>query len=272
MKNQIINNDLKIFTKKFNKFFKTKLGKDKNLLNKAMLYSINSGGKRFRPYLVYTFGKELNLSHNLIFNLAAIIEMLHNYSLVHDDLPAMDNDKFRRGKKTTHYKYNEYTAILAGCALLTKSYQILSSKAFRLSDKKKIKLIDTISKVSGEKGLLLGQYHDLSIQSPSISERIEVNKLKTARLMSYCCQAVAICAGENKNIENKFKKAGQYIGEIFQINDDFVDFPQMPKQDAEKLSEYKKILVNKIYQIFNVLELRRQKTFLLIDFLKDLKV
>ena len=88
----------------------------------------------------------------------------------------MDNDKFRRGKKTTHYKYNEYTAILAGCALLTKSYQILSSKAFRLSDKKKIKLIDTISKVSGEKGLLLGQYHDLSIQSPSISERIEINK------------------------------------------------------------------------------------------------
>ena len=272
MKNQIINNDLKIFTKKFNKFFKTKLGKDKNLLNKAILYSINSGGKRFRPYLVYTFGKELNLSHNLIFNLAAIIEMLHNYSLVHDDLPAMDNDKFRRGKKTTHYKYNEYTAILAGCALLTKSYQILSSKAFRLSDKKKIILIDTISKVSGEKGLLLGQYHDLSIQSPSINERIEVNKLKTARLMSYCCQAVAICAGKNKNIENNFKKAGQYIGEIFQINDDFEDFPRMSAKNKKFLENYKLKLSKKIFSTSKKINLKNKNTYLLIEFLLDLRV
>ena len=91
MKNQIINNDLKIFTKKFNKFFKTKLGKDKNLLNKAMLYSINSGGKRFRPSLLYTFGKELNLSHNLIFflseSLNALLERIW-YDLVNRAQPA----------------------------------------------------------------------------------------------------------------------------------------------------------------------------------------
>ena len=140
MKHQIINNDLKKFTIKFNKFLKKKLSKDKNLLNQAILYSINTGGKRFRPYLVYIFGKELNLSNSVIFNLASAIEMLHNYSLVHDDLPSMDNDQFRRGKKTTHYKFNEYTAILAGCALLTKSYQILSNNSFKISDKKKIKL------------------------------------------------------------------------------------------------------------------------------------
>ena len=113
MKHQIINNDLKKFTIKFNKFLKKKLSKDKNLLNQAILYSINTGGKRFRPYLVDIFGKELNLSNSVIFNLASAIEMLHNYSLVHDDLPSMDDDKFRRGKKTTHYKFNEYTAILA---------------------------------------------------------------------------------------------------------------------------------------------------------------
>ena len=100
MKHQIINNDLKKFTIKFNKFLKKKLSKDKNLLNQAILYSINTGGKRFRPYLVYIFGKELNLSNSVIFNLASAIEMLHNYSLVHDDLPSMDDDKFRRGKKT----------------------------------------------------------------------------------------------------------------------------------------------------------------------------
>ena len=105
MKHQIINNDLKKFTIKFNKFLKKKLSKDKNLLNQAILYSINTGGKRFRPYLVYIFGKELNLSNSVIFNLASAIEMLHNYSLVHDDLPSMDDDKFRRGKKTINNKF-----------------------------------------------------------------------------------------------------------------------------------------------------------------------
>ena len=151
--------------------------------------------------------------------------MLHNYSLVHDDLPSMDNDQFRRGKKTTHYKFNEYTAILAGCALLTKAYQILSSSSFKISDKKKTKLIEVMSKVSGEKGLLLGQYYDLSLKSPTVSGRLELNKLKTAKLMSYCCQAVAICANKNKSVEVSMKKIGEYIGEIFQINDDIADFP-----------------------------------------------
>jgi len=145
MKHQIINNDLKKFTIKFNKFLKKKLSKDKNLLSQAILYSINTGGKRFRPYLVYIFGKELNLSNSVIFNLASAIEMLHNYSLVHDDLPSMDDDKFRRGKKTTHYKFNEYTAILAGCALLTKSYQILSNSSFKISDKYNSFILSNVS-------------------------------------------------------------------------------------------------------------------------------
>ena len=243
MKHQIINNDLKKFTINFNKFLKKKLSKDKNLLNQAILYSINTGGKRFRPYLVYIFGKELNLSNSVIFNLASAIEMLHNYSLVHDDLPSMDNDQFRRGKKTTHYKFNEYTAILAGCALLTKAYQILSSSSFKISDKKKTKLIEVMSKVSGEKGLLLGQYYDLSLKSPTVSGRLELNKLKTAKLMSYCCQAVAICANKNKSIEESMKKIGEYIGEIFQINDDIADFPRMSKVNTEILLNYKNLEV-----------------------------
>ena len=182
MKHQIINNDLKKFTIKFNKFLKKKLSKDKNLLNQAILYSINTGGKRFRPYLVYIFGKELNLSNSVIFNLASAIEMLHNYSLVHDDLPSMDDDQFRRGKKTTHYKFNEYTAILAGCALLTKSYQILSSSSFKISDKKKTKLIEVLSKVSGEKGLLLGQYYDLSLKVTYCKWEIRIKQIKNCKI------------------------------------------------------------------------------------------
>ena len=272
MKHQIINNDLKKFTIKFNKFLKKKLSKDKNLLNQAILYSINTGGKRFRPYLVYIFGKELNLSNSVIFNLASAIEMLHNYSLVHDDLPSMDDDKFRRGKKTTHYKFNEYTAILAGCALLTKSYQILSNSSFKISDKKKTKLIEVLSKVSGEKGLLLGQYYDLSLKSPTVRGRLKLNKLKTARLMSYCCQAVAICANKNKSFEVSMKKIGEYIGEIFQINDDFADFPRMSKVNTEILLNYKKKLAEKTIKNLMKIKLKKKKTLLLIDFLIDLKV
>ena len=272
MKHQIINNDLKKFTIKFNKFLKKKLSKDKNLLNQAIMYSINTGGKRFRPYLVYIFGKELNLSNSVIFNLASAIEMLHNYSLVHDDLPSMDDDKFRRGKKTTHYKFNEYTAILAGCALLTKSYHILSNSSFKISDKKKTKLIEVLSKVSGEKGLLLGQYYDLSFKSPSVRGRLKLNKLKTARLMSYCCQAVAICANKNKSVEISMQKIGEYIGEIFQINDDFADFPRMSKVNTEILLKYRKKLAEKTIKNLKKIKLKKKKTFLLIDFLVDLKV
>ena len=90
-----------------------------------------------------------------------------------------------------------------------------------------------LSKVSGEKGLLLGQYYDLSFKSPTVIERLKLNKLKTAKLMSYCCQAVAICANKNKSVEISMQKIGEYIGEIFQINDDFADFPRMSKVNTE---------------------------------------
>ena len=143
MKHQIINNDLKKFTIKFNKFLKKKLSKDKNLLNQAILYSINTGGKRFRPYLVYIFGKELNLSNSVIFNLASAIEMLHNYSLVHDDLPSMDDDDFRRGKLSCHKKFDEATAILAGDAIQPLALEILTTmKDEKLKPDQKLKFIN----------------------------------------------------------------------------------------------------------------------------------
>ena len=148
MRHQTIKKDLRSFSKEFNPFLKKKFITDNNTLNQSIKYSINSGGKRFRPYLVYIFGKEFQLPKKIIFNLGSAIEMLHNYSLVHDDLPSMDNDKYRRGKKTTHYKYNEFTAILAGCGLLTKSYLILASKEFNISEDKKIKLIQLLSEFS----------------------------------------------------------------------------------------------------------------------------
>ena len=272
MRHQTIKKDLRSFSKEFNSFLKKKFILDNNTLNQSIKYSINSGGKRFRPYLVYVFGKEFQLPKNIIFNLGSAIEMLHNYSLVHDDLPSMDNDKYRRGKKTTHYKYNEFTAVLAGCGLLTKSYLTIASKKFNLSEGKKIKLIQLLSEFSGEKGLLLGQYIDLSSSNTKLEERIELNQLKTGVLMSFCCQAVAICAGKSKKIEKSLADIGMYIGEIFQINDDFEDFPRMSAKNKKFLENYKLKLSQKIFSIFKKINLKNKKTYLLIEFLLDLKV
>ena len=138
------------------------LPKSSNTLNKSISYSILAGGKRFRPFLIYTFAKALKVNSSNAMKIGIAVEMLHNYSLVHDDLPAMDNDKYRRGKKTTHFKYNEYTAILAGCGLLTLSYKILSSPKLKLDTKVKAELIYALTEISGEGGLLQGQFEDLS--------------------------------------------------------------------------------------------------------------
>ena len=264
--------DLSGFTKRFDVFLKRKLTKEKDLLNSSISYSLFSGGKRFRPYLIFLFGKEYKLSSNVIMNLAAAVEMLHNYSLVHDDLPAMDNDKYRRGKKTTHYRYNEFIAILAGCGLLTKTYENLSNKNFKLSDNIKLKLIERLTKISGERGLLKGQYLDLSINNKSIAKRIEINRLKTGKLMSYCCSAVGIASKKNKIIVNRLSKVGLYIGEIFQINDDLEDYPRMKKKDKFLLLDYKTQLYKKTINELRILRVKSRQIYLLIDFLIDLKV
>ena len=264
--------DLSGFTKKFNTFLKKKLDKEKYLLNSSINYSMFSGGKRFRPYLILLFGKEYNLPSSVSMNLAAAVEMIHNYSLVHDDLPAMDNDKYRRGKKTTHYKYNEFTAILTGCGLLTKTYASLSNKNFKLPDKIKIKLIEHLTKISGEKGLLKGQYLDLSIKNKTINSRLEINKLKTGKLMSYCCSAVGIASKKDRITINRLSKIGLYIGEIFQINDDFEDHPRMKKDEKSILQAYKLKLYKKTIKELKILKIKSRKIYLLIDFLMDLKV
>ena len=126
--------NIESFNKKFELFLSKKILIKKNNLDRAIHYSVFSGGKRFRPYLVSVMAKEFKLPLNLAMYLSGTVELLHNYSLVHDDLPAMDNDKYRRGQKTTHYKFNEYTAILAGNALLTKAFELIVSKSFKIEN------------------------------------------------------------------------------------------------------------------------------------------
>ena len=143
-------------TEKFLKYFFSKQEKYSFLI-KPMKYGLFSGGKRFRSSIIVNTGKIFNIDYKKLIIISAAVECMHSYSLIHDDLPAMDNDNFRRGKPSTHKKYNESTAILAGNSLLTMAFEILSSKYLKLPDKTKINLIQNLSNCVGHSGLAGGQ-------------------------------------------------------------------------------------------------------------------
>ena len=122
---------------------------------------------------------------------------------MHDDLPAMDNDKYRRGKRTTHYKFNEYTAILAGNALLTKAFELLISKSFKIENDIRSNLVKELTFISGEEGLLKGQYQDLSMKKYNMKKRLEINKYKTGMLMAFCCNRLRLLRLNQKQHKKK---------------------------------------------------------------------
>ena len=259
------------FTKKFNLELNKYFTKKNSLLNESINYSIMAGGKRFRPFLIYIFSKAFNISTSTSIKIGISVEMLHNYSLVHDDLPAMDNDNYRRGKKTTHFKYNEYIAILAGCGLLTMSYQVLSS-SIKVENKKKIALITRLTEISGDDGLLKGQFEDLSSNSIKYQNRIRINKLKTGLLMSYCTEAVGIIAGRNKLELKLLRQVGLNIGEIFQISDDFNDEPKMSTKEKKYLIQYRLQIFSQTLRSLKKLGIKNNQVYDLLDYLMELKV
>ncbi len=144
-------------------------------------YSIFSGGKRFRSSILINTGKIFGIDRKKLVIIGAAIECVHSYSLIHDDLPAMDNDDIRRGKLSVHKKFNEFTAILSGNALLTFAFEILSGNNLKLSSKKKNELIKTLTICSGSFGLAEGQYLDLTFEKKKISRKkiIDMQKKKT---------------------------------------------------------------------------------------------
>ncbi len=195
-------------------------------LNKPMKYGLLSGGKRFRSAITVNTGKIFNISYKNLIIIGAAVECIHSYSLIHDDLPAMDNDDIRRGKPATHKKFNEFTAILAGNSLLTLAFEILSSKDLKLSSKVKNELVKTLTIYSGSLGLAEGQYFDLSFENKKISKKKIINMQikKTGKLFAFCCEAAGIIKGYNKNKKNFLYKIGEDIGLLFQIADDLIDF------------------------------------------------
>ena len=221
--------DTNLFLKKY-----LKLQKKTDLL-KAMKYGLLPGGKKIRSKILIDVGKIFNINYNVLIQIGAAVECIHAYTLIHDDLPCMDNDDLRRGKPSTHKKYGESTAVLAGNSLLTLAFEILTNKNLKISDYKKILLIKYISNCSGHEGVAGGQYSDLNFENKKIS----LNKIKdmqvkkTGRLFSFCCVAPLIIQNKNKLIK-KFKKIGEDIGLLFQIADDLIDYSGSAKIAGKK--------------------------------------
>ena len=206
------------------KFFSKQ--KSTSSLLKPMKYGVFSGGKRFRSVIVVNTGKIYGINYKKLIIIGAAIECIHSYSLIHDDLPSMDNDELRRGKLTVHKKFNEFTAILAGNSLLTLAFEILSGKDLKLSNYYKNELIKTLSECSGHTGLAGGQYFDLTFEKKNISKKniIEMQRKKTGELFGFCCESIAIIKGLDFKKRKKLKEMGINIGLLFQTVDDLIDY------------------------------------------------
>lgn len=195
------------------------------LLKEAMSYSALDGGKRIRPLLAFAGGQLSGASNQSLLPIAAAIEMIHCYSLVHDDLPAMDNDDFRRGKPSNHKAYDEATAILVGDALLTEAFSLLSHDN-NFSAETKIKLIQILSKAAGAKGMIKGQFLDMQAEQKPITleELQEIHNNKTGALIQ-ASVLMGYLAGDNISEESLEALAvfSQKVGLMFQIQDDILD-------------------------------------------------
>ena len=211
------------------------LNQKKTDLIKSMRYGLLPGGKKIRSKLIVDIGKIFNIKYKKLIYISAAVECIHAYSLIHDDLPCMDNDNLRRGKLSTHKKFGESTAILAGNSLLTIAFEILSDKNFNVNDKVKINLINLISKTSGHSGIAGGQYSDLNFEHRKmpLKKIIEMQIKKTGKLFSFCCMAPVIISKKNKYL-NSFEKFGSDIGLLFQIADDLIDYKGSSKKVGKK--------------------------------------
>ncbi len=192
-------------------------------VTQAMKYSLINGGKRIRPVLCLEFARCCGVPRRDAVDFACAVEYIHTYSLIHDDLPCMDNDDSRRGKPSCHKQYGEALALLAGDALLTSAFQIIADSD--LSDDKKADAVSLLSQNSGVCGMIGGQVLDLKYESisPSVRELLTVHKLKTGALISAACLLGCIAGGASSVQLAAASKFAYCLGIAFQIKDDILD-------------------------------------------------
>ncbi|MDG1727505.1 MAG: polyprenyl synthetase family protein [Emcibacteraceae bacterium] len=199
-------------------------GREENVIE-AMRYALLAGGKRLRPFLVVQSAALFSIDNESALRVAAAIECVHTYSLIHDDLPAMDDDNMRRGLPTTHKKYDDATAILAGDALLTLAFEILSDEKTHSDAEIRCDLILALSRAIGAKGMVGGQMIDLKAENQSLQqdEIIRMQHMKTSELIIFSCEVGAILAKVSDDRRMALKKYAENIGLAFQIVDDLLD-------------------------------------------------
>ena len=220
-----------------NKFLKNYIKKqNKTELIPAMNYGLFSGGKKIRSKILLDIGSLFEVEYKTLIAIGSAVECIHAYSLIHDDLPCMDNDSLRRGKPSTHIKFGESTAVLAGNSLLTMAFEILTSSNLKINEKKKINLIKKLSECSGHLGIAGGQFLDLNFERKKISKSkiIDMEIKKTGKLFSFCCMAPAIVKNKSKKEIKFFENLGSNIGLLFQIADDLIDFKGSSKIAGKK--------------------------------------
>ncbi len=226
-----INNYLKIFLKK----------QSNSGLLLSMKYGLLPGGKKIRSKLLVDVGKIFNIKYKTLIKIGAAVECIHAYSLIHDDLPCMDDDNIRRGKLTTHKKFGESTAILAGNSLLTISFEILSSPELNIQSNLKNRIINLISKCAGHSGVAGGQYLDLNYEKRNVTRNkiIDMQRKKTGMLFQFCC-LIPVLLSKKKQYFSRFANIGLDIGLLFQITDDLIDHKGTAKKVGKKTRKDKK--------------------------------
>ena len=213
--------------KKTDIFLKKYLNKDSNSsLMPPMKYSLLSGGKKIRSSIIIGTGKIFNIKTSKLLNICAAVECIHSYSLIHDDLPCMDNDRMRRGKLATHVKFGESTAILAGNSLLTLAFEMIVDKNYNIKHKSKAELVKALALCSGHTGIAGGQHLDLNFEKKKkkFSDILNMQRKKTGKLFNFCCFAPGVIAKKNIKELNSLSKLGEDIGLLFQLADDAIDF------------------------------------------------
>ncbi len=205
-------------------------------LTEAMRYATLNGGKRVRPFLVMSSARLFNVAESSSLRVAAAVEMVHCYSLVHDDLPAMDDDELRRGQPTCHVRFNEATAILAGDALLTKAFQVLADPDTHPNPAVRSDLVAELAHAAGDEGMVAGQMLDLMAEDTALgmSEVTRLQRLKTGMLIGFACESGAILGKAPEPARHALRAYVHDLGLAFQIVDDLLDVEGDEKEVGKK--------------------------------------
>jgi len=233
---------LELATEEVNKALAYYLPPDDNKLHQAMRYSVLGEGKRLRPILVVATAELGGLERQKVMPLACAIEFLHSYTLIHDDLPAMDNDDWRRGKPSCHRVFGEDIAILAGDALQALCFELLTLLSANFPPLKVVEVAKEVALAAGSKGVIGGQLKDLELENiTTIQEKelLEVYEKKTSVLFEVAVRSAAKLSGLNEQSLNQLTSYGYYLGLAFQITDDILDMETEKRSALSLLTQDK---------------------------------